>query len=103
MLEAARKNLATFTFVGITEWFEMSVRRICERYQLTQGLLSAVNRNDATPQGIDISAEERRVIIRYNELDRLIYEEAREQFLNDSARTALDRAGADTLERSAHT
>ena len=62
-----------------------------------------MNRNDATPHGNDISAEERRVIIRYNEFDRLIYEEAREQFLNDSARTGPDRAGTDTLERLSHT
>jgi len=103
MLHAARKNLTTFTLVGITEWFDISVRRICERYQLTQGPLSAVNRNDATPHGNDISGEERRVIIRHNELDRLIYEEAREQFLNDNARTGLDRAGTDTVERAAHT
>jgi hypothetical protein len=103
MLQAARKNLATFTLVGITEWFDMSARRICERYQLSQGPLSAVNRNDATPHGNDISAEERRVIIRHNELDRLIYEEAREQFLNESARSGLDRAGTDTVERAAHT
>ncbi|HLN00099.1 MAG TPA: hypothetical protein VK335_12495 [Bryobacteraceae bacterium] len=103
MLQAAQKNLATFALVGITEWFEISVRRICERYQLTQGPLSAVNRNDATPQGKGISAEERRVIIRHNELDRLIYEEAREQFRNHTFQTTLGRAEPDTLERPVHT
>jgi hypothetical protein len=41
--------------------------------------------------------------VRHNELDRVIYEEARQQFLNDSAWNALDRAGTDTLERPAYT
>lgn len=103
MLEAARKNLGTFTLVGITEWFEMSVRRICERYQLTEGPLSAVNRNDETSKEIQISAEERRVIVRCNELDGLIYEEARVRFRNDTARMAVDRGGTDTLEQPAYT
>jgi len=81
----------------------MSVRLICQRYQLTERPLLAANRNGATPHGKRISAEERRVITRYNELDCLIYEDARKQFGNVTVQTALGRAESDTLERPVHT
>ena len=40
--------------------------------------------------------------MRHNELDRVIYEEAREQYRNRYSR-AVDRAGTDTLERPVYT
>ena len=103
MLQAARTNLATIALAGITEWFEISVRRICERYRLKEAPLSTANRNDATPRGIHISAQERRIIMRHNELDGVLYEEARKQFVIESARTTPNRAGTATLERPAYT
>jgi len=103
MLEAARKNLRTFTFVGITELFDASVRRICERYDLTPHQLSRRNRNDATPRGSDVSAAARRVIRRYNELDQVLYEEFPMRFRNDQAHSQRSRAERDTLDQPAHT
>ncbi len=102
MLQAALKNLATFAEVGITESFDASARRICERYGLIQYSLSTANRNEATPPEVHISKEERAVIARYNELDRVIYENARRRF-PDAAQASPDRAASDTLDRVAHT
>lgn len=86
MLKSAQTNLAEFSLVGLTELFEVSVRRICDRYGLTLYPPSKINRNDATPHGGDISTEERRVLSRYNALDMVIYEDCRKQFLTqDSA------------------
>ena len=103
MLEAARKNLTTFAFVGITELFDASVRRICEKCGLTQYPLSSRNRNDATPRGKDVSVAARRVIYRHNELDRAIYEEFRKRFCDEEVQRRPARAETDTLERPAHT
>jgi len=103
MLQAARATLAAFTLIGITEEFDISVRRICERYRLTQGPLSTENRNVATPRGTGVSAKERRVIMRCNELDVLLYEDARHRFLDDGAEMAANRGGTDTLERPTYT
>ncbi len=80
MLSAARANLARFALVGITEMFDISIVRICERYHLVRFPLTASNRNDATPEGNDISSEERAVISRYNHYDQLLYEEYRTKF-----------------------
>jgi len=87
----------------LTERFEISVRRICERYGLKLGPLFAKNRNVATPRGTDFSVTERQVILRFNELDVLIYKDARRRFRSDCAEMTVNRAGTDTLERPAYT
>ena len=100
MLRAAQTNLASFAVVGITERFDESVRRICERYRLHRRPLSAVNRNEATPSGAEITAEERCVIVRYNALDQVLYEDCRKRF-GVGGPQARDQT--DTLDLSAHT
>lgn len=94
MLRCAQTNIAAFSVVGITELFEESVRRICQRFGLTQYPASKINRNDATPHGKGISAEERRVLSRYNALDLVLYEDCRTQFLTGESAGTRDELRA---------
>jgi len=103
MLEAARANLSLFAFVGLTEMFDASVSRICERFRLLRSPLSIVNRNQATPAGNSLSSEERRTIIHCNELDHVLYEDCRRRFLAEAAETEPVRAIAATVGPEPHT
>ena len=74
MLNAAMDNLRQFSFIGITERFEIAIRRLCEKYDLATHAGSEQNRNRSTPLGIRISMEERSFIQQQNSLDMIIYE-----------------------------
>jgi hypothetical protein len=74
MLNAAMDNLRQFSFIGITERFEIAIRRLCEKYDLATHAGSEQNRNRSTPPGIRISMEERSFIQQQNSLDMIIYE-----------------------------
>ena len=73
MLDAALRNLALCSFVGITERFASSVRQLCGKYGLEPHGTTETNRNRATPVGFLLSREDRTVIERHNRLDLAIY------------------------------
>jgi len=66
MLEEAMKNLAKISFVGITEQFDASVGRLCERYGLTAYSPTAVRRNNFTPEGRRLSDREQEILEQHN-------------------------------------
>jgi hypothetical protein len=74
MLDAALKNLANFSFVGITEQSDLSIQRICKRYDLTVYPLTEANKNASTPEGRSISEEEIQIVRNHNLLDIAIYD-----------------------------
>ncbi|HKW97889.1 MAG TPA: hypothetical protein VJN43_09140 [Bryobacteraceae bacterium] len=76
MLEKAMENLSKFSFVGITENFEISVERLCRRYCLVPHAAGRANRNDATPQRQELSSGEREIIRHFNALDLVIFRAA---------------------------
>jgi len=74
MLDAALKNLSHFSLIGITEQSDLSIERICKRYDLTVYPITEVNKNGATPEGRCISDEEIQAIRGHNLLDLAIYD-----------------------------
>jgi len=80
MLQSAMNNLAQFSFIGITEQFDLSVERLCQRYGLAPQATSEANRNDATPEARHVSEEEHEVLNRLNKLDLIIYAECQRRF-----------------------
>jgi hypothetical protein len=80
MLREALNSLSQFDFIGITEQFDLSVERLCQRYRLVRRATSEVNRNDATPEARHVSEEEREAIRHFNALDLVIYEECQKRF-----------------------
>jgi hypothetical protein len=54
MLEAALRNLSPFSFVDITEAFELSVHRLCRRYKLFPNGMTAPHQNCATPATLSL-------------------------------------------------
>ncbi|HYM07662.1 MAG TPA: sulfotransferase family 2 domain-containing protein [Terriglobales bacterium] len=85
MLRRALSNLSQFSFIGITEQFEVAVQRLCERYGLVPHAATKVNRNAATPEARAVSAEEHEVLRRANALDLVIYEECLRRFARSEA------------------
>jgi hypothetical protein len=80
MLREAMHNLSHFSFIGITELFDLSVARLCQKYGLAPRANSEVNRNAATPEARSLTAEELEVLRKSNALDQVIYEECRRRF-----------------------
>jgi galactose-3-O-sulfotransferase len=85
MLAVAMQNLARFSFVGITERFDESVRRLCTKYGLVQHTTSTCNRNSHTPTDVCLSREEE-IISAWNVLDLQIYRTYRQLFESASPR-----------------
>jgi hypothetical protein len=73
MLDAALINLARFSFIGITEAFETSVDRLCQKYMLVPYRTTVRHRSSATPATFLLSKQERRVIEIHNMLDLVVY------------------------------
>jgi len=80
MLQQAMTNLSQFSFIGITEQFDVAVRRLCQKYGLVPHATTSVNRNAATPKTRHVSAEEYGVLRRANALDLVIYKECWRRF-----------------------
>jgi hypothetical protein len=85
MLRRALTNLSQFSFIGITEQFEVAVKRLCRKYGLVPHAATKVNRNAATPEAGLVSDEEREVIRRANALDLVIYEKCLRHFAGSEA------------------
>jgi len=83
MLQEALNNLARFSWVGITEEFDLSVKRICARCGLIPHATREGHRNRATPEARHVSAEEREFVGHFNRLDQAIYEECRKSFVRE--------------------
>jgi hypothetical protein len=81
MLEAAMKNLAQISFIGITEQFDASLARLSDRYGLTTHSSLGPNTNAFTPRGNRQSEEELSVLRRHNSLDLVIYEYCLQRFV----------------------
>jgi len=80
MLDEAMKNLGQISFVGITEQFDISVRRLCDRYGLLTHSALGPNKNAFTPHNNRLSDEDLNVLQRHNRLDRVIYEHCVQRF-----------------------
>ena len=80
MLEEAMKNLTQISFVGITEQFDVSLKRLCNRYRLRTHFNPGPNKNAFTPRGNRLSEEEVSVLRRHNRLDLVIYEHCLQRF-----------------------
>ena len=85
MLREAMRNLSQFSFIGITEQFDLSVARLCRKYGLVLRAASEINRNAATPEAKSLSEDEQEVLRTSNALDLVIYEECRRRFAVESA------------------
>ena len=94
MLDAAVRNLARCSFVGITEEFESSVQQLCRKYSLVPCSTTEINRNRATPAEFWLSRDDRAVILHHNRLDLTIYSCA-------LRRAGLDRATEDAVHMMA--
>ena len=89
MLREALRNLSQFSFIGITESFDLSVTRLCERYGLDPHASSEVNRNAATPEAGTLTTGELEVLRESTALDQVIYGECRKRFAEaDTANSA---------------
>lgn len=80
MLEEAMKNLAQISFVGITEQFEVSLQRLCDRYGLPKHVALGPNKNAFTPRDKRPSEEDLSALQRHNRLDLAIYEHCLKRF-----------------------
>jgi hypothetical protein len=74
MLDAALKNVSQFSFIGITEQSDLSIERICNRYDLAIYPVTEVNKNASTPEERSISEEEIQAVRGHNLLDIAIYD-----------------------------
>ncbi|HXJ41559.1 MAG TPA: hypothetical protein VNH18_19940, partial [Bryobacteraceae bacterium] len=87
MLREALHNLAHFSFIGITELFDLSVARLCQKYGLAARAYSVDGRNAATPEARSMTPKELEVLREANTLDQVIYDECRRRF------AGIDTAG----------
>lgn len=93
MLDAALKNLSHFSLIGITEQSELSIERICKRYELTAYPVTEVNKNGATPEGRCISEQEIQAVRGHNLLDLAIYEVCLKLFMESTSLGSEERHG----------
>ena len=87
MLREALHNLAHFSVIGITELFDLSVARLCQKYGLAARAYSVDGRNAATPEARSMTPKELEVLREANTLDQVIYDECRRRF------AGIDTAG----------
>ncbi len=80
MLAAAERVIDRFSFVGITEFFDEFVSRLCARYSFVQR--HAAGRRHVTKGGKrKLSSGELDVVRQQNALDIQLYNRCREAFL----------------------
>jgi len=91
MFLEAMRNLKQFAFIGITEQFDRSVERLCERYGLKKYALKRAHRNASTPWRRPLSEQELSLLKHHNSLDLAIYQESLNRFsLPDEGRVQAD-------------
>jgi hypothetical protein len=92
LLEIAQQNLRTFDFVGISEYFDDSVRALSDmlRFELPSKQLNVNSGRPIAPP----SADELEIARSLNSLDIQLYSEARSRF------ERLHLSGADTVIRA---